>query len=110
MEAARARRARELEMEVLTGVIRGWEGEPLHTLGDIHKMGGVMMGEGAARKDKYIVLFPSTLLILSASSRLSAFMYEVRLRLREAAADLVIIAGQAPLVRPLRHQGRVWGH
>jgi hypothetical protein len=28
-EAARARRQRELELEVLTGTVRGWEGEPI---------------------------------------------------------------------------------
>jgi len=40
-----------------------------------------VVGEAATRKDKYIVLFPSTLLILSASTRLSAFMYEGKLPL-----------------------------
>ncbi len=41
-------------------------------------MGPVMVGRGENRKDKYLVLFPSNLLLLSASNRLSAFIYEVR--------------------------------
>ena len=77
-EAARARRQRELELEVLTGTIRGWEGEGMEHLGDIVKMGAVVMGHGLNKKDKYLVLFPSTLLMLSVSNRLSAFIYEVK--------------------------------
>jgi hypothetical protein len=42
-------------------------------------MGPVMVGRGENRKDKYLVLFPSNLLLLSASNRLSAFIYEVRI-------------------------------
>eukprot|EP00092_Neocalanus_flemingeri_P002012 GFUD01002145.1.p1 GENE.GFUD01002145.1~~GFUD01002145.1.p1 ORF type:complete len:1062 (+),score=232.76 GFUD01002145.1:94-3279(+) len=80
-EAARARRQRELELEVLTGTIRGWEGEGMDQLGDIVKMGAVVMGHGLNKKDKYLVLFPSTLLMLSVSNRLSAFIYEGKLPL-----------------------------
>jgi len=80
-EAARARRQRELELEVLTGTIRGWEGEGMEQLGDIIKMGAVVMGHGPNKKDKYLVLFPSTLLMLSVSNRLSAFIYEGKLPL-----------------------------
>lgn len=80
-EAARARRQRELELEVLTGTVRGWEGEAMDQLGEIVKMGSVVTGQGAARKDKYLVLFPSNLLMLSVSNRLSAFIYEGKLPL-----------------------------
>ena len=77
-EAARARRQKELELEVLTGTIRGWEGESMDQLGEIVKMGSVVTNKkGATKQDKYLVLFPSTLLMLSASHRLSAFIYEV---------------------------------
>jgi len=80
-EAARARRQRELELEVLTGTIRGWEGEGMEHLGDIIKMGAVVVGHGPNKKDKYLVLFPGTLLMLSVSNRLSAFIYEGKLPL-----------------------------
>jgi len=80
-EAARARRQKELELEVLTGTIRDWEGESMDQLGEIVKMGSVVTCQGANKKDKYLVLFPSTLLMLSASNRLSAFIYEGKLPL-----------------------------
>lgn len=80
-EAARVRRQKELELEVLTGTVRGWEGEPIDQLGDIIKMGPVVVGQENNKKDKYLVLFPSTLLLLSASNRLSAFIYEGKLPL-----------------------------
>jgi Rho guanine nucleotide exchange factor 7 len=61
---------------VLTGSIRDWEGEEkIGQLGDILHMGSVAVGPD--HKDRYLVLFPSTLLILSVSSRMSAFIYEV---------------------------------
>ena len=75
-EAARARKQKELELEVLTGTIRDWEGETIDQMGELIKMGAVVTGHGANRKDKYLVLFPSTLLMLSASHRLSAIIYE----------------------------------
>merc|ERR1719150_2235961 len=50
-------------------------------LGDIIKMGSIVTGHGANKKDKYLVLFPSTLLMLSTSNRLSAFIYEGKLPL-----------------------------
>ena len=61
---------------MLTGTIRDWEGESIDQLGELIKMGAVVIGHGANRKDKYLVLFPSTLLMLSASHRLSAIIYE----------------------------------
>ena len=33
-EAARARREKELELEVLTGTVRGWEGESIDQVGN----------------------------------------------------------------------------
>ena len=66
-------------------------------LGEILRMGAVVTGgqvwdkpfedvtdlscQGPSKKDKYLVLFPSTLLMLSVSNRLSAFIYEVLLLL-----------------------------
>jgi len=80
-EAAGVRREKELELEVLTGTVRGWEGESIDQLGDIIKMGQLLVGQGETKKDKYLVLFPHNLLLLSASNRLSAFIYEGKLPL-----------------------------
>lgn len=69
------RRQKELELQVLTGPVRGWQGQELSSLGDIRHMGSVAVG--ADHRDRYFVLFPKTLLILSVSQRMSAFIYEV---------------------------------
>lgn len=70
------RRQKELELQVLTGPVRGWQGQELSSLGDIIHMGSVAVG--VDHRDRYFVLFPHTLLILSVSQRMSAFIYEVR--------------------------------
>ena len=75
-ECAKLRRQKELELEVLTGTIREWEGEPITALGDVIHMASVAVG--ADHKDRYFVLFPHNLLMLSVSSRMSAFIYQVR--------------------------------
>ena len=74
-ECAKLRRQKELELEVLTGTIRDWEGDHISTLGDVIHMGSVAVG--SEHKDRYFVLFPGHLLMLSVSSRMSAFIYEV---------------------------------
>lgn len=66
-------------MEVLTGGVRGWEGEELSSLGEILHMGSVAVGPDF--RDRYLVLFPGTLLILSVSTRMSGFIYEGKLPL-----------------------------
>ncbi|XP_068140641.1 rho guanine nucleotide exchange factor 7 isoform X3 [Drosophila tropicalis] len=73
------RRQKELELQVLTGPVRGWQGQELSSLGDIIHMGSVAVG--ADHRDRYFVLFPQTLLILSVSQRMSAFIYEGKLPL-----------------------------
>lgn len=62
-------------MQVLTGPVRGWQGQELSSLGEIIHMGSVAVG--LDHRDRYFVLFPQTLLILSVSQRMSAFIYEV---------------------------------
>lgn len=79
-QCAATRRQKELELQVVTGAVRGWQGvggtRDLTSLGEVLHMGGVAIGETHA--DRYFVLFPSLLLILSVSKRMSAFVYEVR--------------------------------
>ena len=74
-ECAKQRRQKEMELEILTGTIRNWEGEELHSLGEIVHIGSVTVGPD--QKDRYFVLFATNLLILSVSSRMSGFIYEV---------------------------------
>lgn len=72
------RRQKELELQVLTGPVRNWQGQELSSLGDIIHMGSVAVGSD--HRDRYFVLFPHTLLILSVSQRMSAFIYEVNIK------------------------------
>ena len=67
--------------QTFIGTIRGWEGDELMTLGEILHMGSATVGPvDQNQKDRYFVLFSSTLLILSVSARMSGFIYEVRQR------------------------------
>lgn len=65
-----------MELEVISGTIRDWEGDPIGTLGEVIHMGSVAVGHD--HKDRYLLLFPGHLLILSVSARMSAFIYQVR--------------------------------
>lgn len=69
------RRQKELELQVLTGPVRNWQGMELSSLGEIVHMGSVAIEPD--HRDRYFVLFPQVLLILSVSQRMSAFIYEV---------------------------------
>lgn len=60
---------------MVTGEVRGWPGGELASLGDVLHMGSVAVGP--SHQDRYLVLFPSALLLLSVSKRVSAFVYEV---------------------------------
>ncbi|XP_043265500.1 rho guanine nucleotide exchange factor 6 isoform X2 [Colletes gigas] len=81
---ASIRKQRELALQVLTSGIKGWEGEELSSLGEILYVGSVILASGTTgldRRDRYFVLFSSTLLVLSASPRMSSFVYEGKLPL-----------------------------
>ncbi|XP_017799033.1 PREDICTED: rho guanine nucleotide exchange factor 7 isoform X2 [Habropoda laboriosa] len=81
---ASIRKQRELALQVLTSGIKGWEGEELSSLGEILYVGSVTLATGTTgldRRDRYFVLFPTTLLVLSTSPRMSSFVYEGKLPL-----------------------------
>ena len=85
-ECAKLRRQKELELEVLTGAIRNWEGDaPINALGEILHMGSVAVGHD--HKDRYLILFKANLVILSVSARMSAFVYEGKLALSGIAVN-----------------------
>jgi len=84
-DCAKQRRQKEMELEIMTGTIRGWEGEELHSLGEIIHIGSVNVGPD--QKDRYFVLFSTNLLILSVSSRMSGFIYEGKLPLSGIAVN-----------------------
>lgn len=77
------RKQKNMELEVLTGSIRGWEGKPISSLGDILLMRyvGVISTPGGEIQDRCFVLFSDTLVILSASQRMSSYIYEGQVQL-----------------------------
>uniref|UniRef100_A0A671NBR0 Rho guanine nucleotide exchange factor 7-like n=1 Tax=Sinocyclocheilus anshuiensis TaxID=1608454 RepID=A0A671NBR0_9TELE len=77
------RKRKELELQILMESIRGWEGEGIKTLGFVLYMSQVLIqNHGTEEKnERYLLLFPHILLMLSASPRMSGFIYQGKLPL-----------------------------
>ncbi|XP_073701861.1 rho guanine nucleotide exchange factor 7a isoform X1 [Garra rufa] len=77
------RKRKELELQILSETIRLWEGEDIKTLGSVLYMSQTMVqNQGCEDKnERYLLLFPHVLLILSASPRMSGFIYQGKLPL-----------------------------
>uniref|UniRef100_A0A8D0HFP9 Rac/Cdc42 guanine nucleotide exchange factor 6 n=1 Tax=Sphenodon punctatus TaxID=8508 RepID=A0A8D0HFP9_SPHPU len=77
------RKRKQLELQILSESIQGWEGEDIKTLGNVIYMSQVMVQCGASeeRDERYFMLFPTVLLMLSASPRMSGFLYQGKLPL-----------------------------
>ncbi|KAG8182443.1 hypothetical protein JTE90_012457 [Oedothorax gibbosus] len=81
---AAIRKQKEMELEILSGNIKDWEGEPIQTLGPVLHMGSVIIvSEDRQRISRFLVAFPDTLLILSA--KLGTFTFEGKLPLASLA-------------------------
>ncbi|XP_066571275.1 rho guanine nucleotide exchange factor 6 isoform X2 [Amia ocellicauda] len=77
------RKRKNLELQILSEPVRGWEGENIRSLGHVIYMSQVMMQSGASedKEERYFMLFPNVLVMLSASPRMSGFIYQARLSL-----------------------------
>uniref|UniRef100_A0A8B9LTB9 Rho guanine nucleotide exchange factor (GEF) 7b n=1 Tax=Astyanax mexicanus TaxID=7994 RepID=A0A8B9LTB9_ASTMX len=77
------RKRKELELQILTDPVRNWEGEGIKTLGSVIYMSQVLLqNHGSEEKnERYLLLFPHVLLVLSASPRMSCFIYQGKLPL-----------------------------
>uniref|UniRef100_A0A8C7R8J5 Rho guanine nucleotide exchange factor (GEF) 7b n=1 Tax=Oncorhynchus mykiss TaxID=8022 RepID=A0A8C7R8J5_ONCMY len=77
------RKRKELELQILTETIRRWEGDDIRTLGPVLYMSHTLCHtHGSEEKsERYLLLFPNVLLLLSASSRMSGFIYQGKLPL-----------------------------
>uniref|UniRef100_A0A670JAU1 Rho guanine nucleotide exchange factor 7 n=1 Tax=Podarcis muralis TaxID=64176 RepID=A0A670JAU1_PODMU len=77
------RKRKELELQILTEAIRCWEGEDIKTLGNVIYMSQVMIqcAGSEEKNERYLLLFPNILLMLSASPRMSGFIYQGKLPL-----------------------------
>ncbi|CAG0892196.1 unnamed protein product [Darwinula stevensoni] len=84
-ECNAARRQRELELEILSGNVEGWEGDRVSDLGDILKLGRIKVTVRGATSDRFLALFPNNLILLSTSSSMSTFIYEGSIPLSSAS-------------------------
>ncbi|KAM3850771.1 rho guanine nucleotide exchange factor 7-like [Diretmus argenteus] len=77
------RKRKELELQILTEPIRNWEGDDIQTLGPVVHMAQTAVHTQSCQEksERYLLLFPHTLLMLSASPRMSGFIYQGRLPL-----------------------------
>ncbi|KAG9348663.1 hypothetical protein JZ751_028980 [Albula glossodonta] len=77
------RKRKELQLQILTESIRCWEGDDIKTLGSVIFMSQVLIQNhgNEEKSERYLLLFPHVLLILSASPRMSGFIYQGKLPL-----------------------------
>uniref|UniRef100_A0A6I8N1T4 Rac/Cdc42 guanine nucleotide exchange factor 6 n=1 Tax=Ornithorhynchus anatinus TaxID=9258 RepID=A0A6I8N1T4_ORNAN len=75
------RKRKQLELQILSESIQGWEGEDIKTMGNVIFMSQVMVQCGASeeKEERYFMLFSNVLLMLSASPRMSGFIYQGKL-------------------------------
>uniref|UniRef100_A0A8C5GGV1 Rho guanine nucleotide exchange factor (GEF) 7a n=1 Tax=Gouania willdenowi TaxID=441366 RepID=A0A8C5GGV1_GOUWI len=74
------RKRKELELQILTESIRLWEGDDIKTLGSVIYMSQVLV-QSPEKNERYLMLFPHVLLMLSASPRMSGFIFQGKLPL-----------------------------
>ncbi|XP_029785593.1 rho guanine nucleotide exchange factor 6 isoform X3 [Suricata suricatta] len=72
------RKRKQLELQILSEPIQAWEGENIKTLGNVLFMSQVMVQYGTCeeKEERYLMLFSSVLIMLSASPRMSGFIYQ----------------------------------
>ncbi|CAG05788.1 unnamed protein product [Tetraodon nigroviridis] len=83
VQCQEVRKRKELELQILTESIRLWEGDDIKTLGSVLYMSQVLVqSPGSEEKsERYLMLFPHVLLLLSASPRMSGFIFQGKLPL-----------------------------
>ncbi|TSS60354.1 Rho guanine nucleotide exchange factor 6 [Bagarius yarrelli] len=77
------RKRKDLEVQILSEPVRGWEGDSIKSLGQVAYMSQVHMQSSSSedKEERYFMLFPNMLIMLSASPRMSGFIYQGRLQL-----------------------------
>ncbi|XP_030001410.1 rho guanine nucleotide exchange factor 6 isoform X2 [Sphaeramia orbicularis] len=83
MQCQDLRKRKNLELQILSEPVRGWEGDSIKSLGHVAYMSQVHVKNGASedKEERYLMLFPNVLVMLSASPRMSGFIYQGRLSL-----------------------------
>ncbi|XP_073214553.1 rho guanine nucleotide exchange factor 6 isoform X10 [Lepidochelys kempii] len=77
------RKRKQLELQIVSETIPGWEGEDIKTMGNVIYMSQVVVQCGASeeKEERYFMLFSNVLLMLSASPRMTGFIYQGKLPL-----------------------------
>ncbi|XP_030065972.1 rho guanine nucleotide exchange factor 6 isoform X2 [Microcaecilia unicolor] len=77
------RKRKQLELQILSEPIQGWEGEDIKSMGPPVYMSQVIVqcAGSEEKEERYFMLFSSVLLMLSASPRMSGFIYQGKLPL-----------------------------
>uniref|UniRef100_A0A3Q3F0V7 Osteoclast-stimulating factor 1 n=1 Tax=Labrus bergylta TaxID=56723 RepID=A0A3Q3F0V7_9LABR len=77
------RKRKNLELQILSEPVRAWEGDSMKSLGHVAYMSQVHVKNGSSeeKEERYLMLFPNVLVMLSASPRMSGFIYQVILAL-----------------------------
>ncbi|XP_032331723.1 rho guanine nucleotide exchange factor 6 isoform X4 [Camelus ferus] len=72
------RKRKQLELQILSEPIQAWEGEDIKTLGNVIFMSQVMVQYGTCeeKEERYLLLFSGVVIMLSASPRMSGFIYQ----------------------------------
>uniref|UniRef100_A0A8C1YM38 Rac/Cdc42 guanine nucleotide exchange factor (GEF) 6 n=1 Tax=Cyprinus carpio TaxID=7962 RepID=A0A8C1YM38_CYPCA len=77
------RKRKNLELQILSEPVRGWEGDSMKSLGQVVYMSQVYIQSSSneEKEERYFMLFPNVVVMLSASPRMSGFIYQGRLPL-----------------------------
>uniref|UniRef100_A0A671N7A7 Rho guanine nucleotide exchange factor 6-like n=1 Tax=Sinocyclocheilus anshuiensis TaxID=1608454 RepID=A0A671N7A7_9TELE len=77
------RKRKNLELQILSEPVRGWEGDSMKSLGQVVYMSQVHIQSSLneEKEERYFMLFPNVVVMLSASPRMSGFIYQGRLPL-----------------------------
>ncbi|NXJ28048.1 ARHG6 factor, partial [Dicrurus megarhynchus] len=83
LQCQELRKRKQLELQILSESIQCWEGEDIKMMGNVIYMSQVMVQSGGSeeKEERYFLLFSNVLLMLSASPRMSGFIYQGKLPL-----------------------------
>uniref|UniRef100_A0A8C2CLK5 Rac/Cdc42 guanine nucleotide exchange factor (GEF) 6 n=1 Tax=Cyprinus carpio TaxID=7962 RepID=A0A8C2CLK5_CYPCA len=73
------RKRKNLELQILSEPVRGWEGDSMKSLGQVVYMSQVYIQSSSneEKEERYFMLFPNVVVMLSASPRMSGFIYQL---------------------------------
>ncbi|XP_056130139.1 rho guanine nucleotide exchange factor 6 isoform X2 [Lampris incognitus] len=83
MQCQDLRKRKNLELQILSEPVKGLEGDSMKSLGHVAYMSQVHIQNGTneEKEERYLMLFPNVLVMLSASPRMSGFIYQGRVSL-----------------------------